>query len=249
MSINIRRGLAALSVVVLASALSVALAPSTSAGIGSVSVTIHKAIVGSPPAGTEFTITRSCTGTVDTVLTFDEEGAPQEDPHVNLTPGPRHCTIVENTSGGASGFKYACTATGSANSCDADHKGANWTGGTIATQDLTVVNTFFVKPTVTPASTVPGGLVTVTGSLCTLKVDTGNDASLATGAPVTVTIGLPTPIVLTTTGAPTTGNWSVSFTVPAGVSGPFPVTAECGDPIPYPNAAFTVVGAAAAFTG
>jgi hypothetical protein len=112
-----------------------------------------------------------------------------------------------------------------------------------------VINTYFAPLTVSPTPATPGGLATVSGSLCTQKVNDGANASLTTGAPVVVTIGFPTPIVLNTTGAPTTGNWSVQFTVPPGTTtGSYPITAGCADPVPYPNALLTI-GATAAFTG
>ena len=101
--------------------------------------------------------------------------------------------------------------------------------------------------TVSPSPATPGQRVTVSGSACTQALFGG---PAATGGTVQVTVGFPTPVVLSTTAAGTSGAWSVQVTVPTGTNGPYSVNATCSDPVSYAAATLTVASAAAPlFTG
>jgi hypothetical protein len=112
---------------------------------------------------------------------------------------------------------------------------------------IRVINTFLPPLTVTPSPAADGQVVTISGTLCTKEVFGG---SQGTGGPVQVTVGYPSPVTVSTTGAGGTGSWSVQVTVPPGTpAGSYPVNATCSDPVPYPAGTSAVAGVTASFTG
>jgi len=89
--------------------------------------------------------------------------------------------------------------------------------------------------TVNPTSGMPGDSFTVSGADCTPVLEMGVQgfAPAGNGPPifmstVNVTVQFPTPVSMTVTPDQESGEWSASFTVPAGTPpGTYDVTAEC----------------------
>jgi hypothetical protein len=219
-------------------------------------VTVTKSVVGTAPGGATFTLHYDCPG-ASPVTSGDKffgptgnftSGSPINAPTFGMGTDGVTCTITETTANGESGVISTCAVTAGPATCGtgANSNQVTWDGPSSAQVAMKVVNTFFPPVTVNPVPAVPKGQASVSGTLCTKAVHGG---SVAVGAPVQVTIGFPTPLVLNTTAAGTTGDWTVNFTVPAGAKGAYSVTAVCGDPVPYPIASLSVLAATAAFTG
>jgi hypothetical protein len=85
----------------------------------------------------------------------------------------------------------------------------------------------------------------VSGTRCTKDLFGG---SVGTGGSVEVTVSFTPPVVVSTTAAGTTGDWSVQFTVPADANGSYTISAVCGDPVPYAPLTLAVAGTAPAPT-
>jgi len=216
----------------------IALAPSTSAG-SPATVTLVKEVIGTAPAGTIFTLHFQCTGAFAPSgdRMFDATGTPIPPGSNTFSNDAPTCTVTETATGGADSTVFTCTLTSGAGTCSG---GNSFSHGGPATATIKATNAYSnaLGPlTVNPTSTTPGQQVTVSGSKCTKALVGG---SSDTGGAVQVTVHFPTPIVLNTTAAGGSGAWSVQFTVPDGTSGPYSVTAICGDPVPYPSATLTV---------
>ena len=243
-------GAAALALVGLASAVT---ATTASAGV-SVHVTVNKLVIGTAPAGTTFTIPGgTCSNGTSTfpTMTFDSHGNPTSTNSFNVPPpgsGSITCTLAEAPPDGVNPTAYTCATTAANVTCAANTVTVPFNPGN-GSATINVINTYLPPLTVAPVPVAAGAQDTVSGQLCTKQIFGG---SPTTGGHVSVTIGFTPPINLTTT-AGSNGSWSVSFTVPPNtVSGPYPVTATCNDPVPYPASSTTVIGAIVAvprFTG
>ena len=231
-------------VAVLGGAL-VAVAPPAAAG-GDVVVTIVKIVKGEAPASTTFTVDYSCTGLNGATgsVSFDETGVPT--PPNNFSQGSSStCTFSESSTGSADNVAFTCDSGSAEVVCAAGGDSFVYTqaSATTVTATITVTNAYsnvFDPLVVAPASGAkPGDVVTVSGAGCTKDLFGG---SAGTGGSVQVTVSFPTPLVLNTTAAGTTGAWSVQLNVPNDANGEYTVNAECGDPVPYAPATLSISG-------
>jgi hypothetical protein len=227
----------------------VALAPPAASG-GDAAATIVKVVKGNAPPGATFTVGYSCTGVNGETgnVSFDENG--NATGVNNFSQGnSATCTFAENATGQADNVAFTCETASSEVVCDAGGDSFVYTQASASTSPvtITVINAYsnvFDPLVVAPASGAkPGEVVTVSGTGCTKDLFGG---SAGAGGAVEVSVGFPTPLVLNTTAAGTTGAWSVQFSVPANATGNYTIGAECGDPLPYVPVTLNVVGTTAA---
>jgi hypothetical protein len=244
------RRVAASTVVLLLAGVGSALTATTAAAGISTIITIDKVVIGTPPSGTTFTLNALCDdGQSGGPFTFDSHGNPTNSNEFDVgASGTTTCTITETAPDAVNPTAYTCVAESPA-TCTSPTSNSVVSTTSSAVATVTAINTYLPPLTVAPNPVTAGAQATVSGQLCTKQIFGG---SPTTGGTVNVTIGFSPPINLTTT-AGSNGSWSVGFTVPlAAVSGPYPVTATCSDPVPYPASVTTVIGAVVAtprFTG
>lgn len=132
-------------------------------------VTIEKEVIGTPPAGTTFTVQVDCVNGLGAgaaaapTVTFDENGDPTT-PGANVFhPGPTStCTVTETGAGGASSVGYGCVSQGNVNS-DPDGSLVDCTSDNVVhftdvigdSATITVTNTFVPTPVPPPPTPAP----------------------------------------------------------------------------------------------
>jgi hypothetical protein len=228
----------------------VVFAPPAAAG-GDVVVTVNKVVMGTPPSGATFTVDYDCTTGVSGSLDFDESGAPVGSnsfgDDITMT-----CTLSESATGGADNVAFTCDSATAEVVCGPGGDSFVYTPASAMTVGVTITVTnayanVFDALTIDPAAgaAVPGQQITVSGTRCTKDLFGG---SIGTGGTVEVTVSFTPPVIVSTTAAGTSGDWSVQFTVPADANGSYTISAICGDPVPYAPLTLAVAGTAAAPT-
>jgi hypothetical protein len=232
--------------VALAGGAVIGLAGPASAGGSELEMDVH--VTGPVPAGTQFTLQWSCPGNQGGdgagpgTFQFDSTGSPETGNTISITDATT-CTVTETVTGGAASVTTVCSVSGPDGgvSCNPDQSVTYAASGRFANGIVTVTNAFLAPLTVSPPSGSPGQQFTVSGSDCTQAAFGGDD----TGGSVQATAGFTPPLTMSTTAADSTGDWSVTFTVPAGAaSGPVAIGATCSDPAEYAASSFTVLPAA-----
>lgn len=242
-----RRTSAVVAITALFGAVFAVFAPPAAAG-GDVVVTVNKVVMGTPPSGATFTVDYDCTGGISGSLDYDEAGAPVGSNSFGHGLS-MSCTLSESATGAADNVAFTCDSATAEVVCGAGGDSFVYTQASAMTVGVTITVTnayanVFDPLTIDPASSaaVPGQQVTVSGTHCTKDLFGG---SVGTGGTVEVTASFTPPVIVNTTAAGTTGDWSVQFTDPAHANGSYTISASCGDPVPYAPLALSVAGTAA----